>query len=67
MLALVLALMLASMPAQAEPVGNLRSVAASASRDGVQGWDLQTDKERASASNCRPPTSSACRPAATAR
>ncbi|MGE8268532.1 MAG: TIM-barrel domain-containing protein [Stenotrophomonas geniculata] len=44
MLALLPALMLASMPAQAEPVGNLRSVAASASRDGVQGWDLQTDK-----------------------
>ncbi|HDC4411683.1 TPA: DUF4968 domain-containing protein, partial [Enterobacter kobei] len=44
MLALLPALMLASMPAQAEPVGNLRSVAASASGDGVQGWDLQTDK-----------------------
>ncbi len=44
MLALLPALMLASMPAQAESVGNLRSVAASASRDGVQGWDLQTDK-----------------------
>lgn len=44
MLALLPALMLASMPARAEPVGNLRSVSASAGRDGVQGWDLQTDK-----------------------
>ena len=44
MLALVPALMLASMTARAEPVGNLRTVSASASRDGVQGWDLQTDK-----------------------
>ena len=43
MLALLPALMLASMPAQAEPVGNLRSVSASDSRDGVHGWDLQTD------------------------
>ena len=43
LLALSAALLLPALPVRAEPVGNLRSVGASAGRDGVRGWDLLTD------------------------
>jgi len=43
LLALSAALLLPALPVGAEPVGNLRSVGASAGRDGVRGWDLLTD------------------------
>ncbi|MEE7547770.1 hypothetical protein HF319_12640, partial [Xanthomonas sp. Kuri4-1] len=42
-LALWPVLLLASMPALAEPVGDLRAVSARDGGDGVRGWDLQTD------------------------
>ncbi len=43
LLALLSALLLPALSANAEPVGNLRSVAASEGRDGVRGWELLTD------------------------
>jgi len=41
--ALLSVLLLPALPAQAEPVGNLRAVSAGDGRDGVRGWDLLTD------------------------
>ncbi|AMJ57230.1 MULTISPECIES: TIM-barrel domain-containing protein [Stenotrophomonas] len=43
LLALLSALLLTAVTAQAEPIGNLRSVAASDGRDGVRAWDVRND------------------------
>ena len=43
LLALLSALLLPAVTAQAEPIGNLRSVTASDGRDGVRAWDVRSD------------------------
>ena len=43
-LALLACLGIAGLPALAEPVGDLRSIEAAASRDGVPGWEIRTDR-----------------------